>query len=350
MANREVMIWLMVITMMVFSSFGLVHAEYYLDSDYEEPLFERYTKPTFGLDHESNKRVIDDGFKINNQAFDITNNFHSPFEEYAIEIGALNSFETTLFAPKGLKIQEFLFGIPKVGDAHLAEMRVEVWYDFDGGIKNFKVVQESDVIDAQHVILRHEKTKCQESDDDLNCDHTKFSVIFLESLKDKVMAIKAIDFENRYQITYLNDGIDISGEPLNPKATKMIPSSVKYEGLIPVKQIDKYSSFWMAVDGRTFYQNDSGSFIEVGIQFERFQDKGEPKTRLHSGFGEIIEKEQKKALNVFNSSEITSELSDSYVIDSIIRERINDEFRERMLEQEQIAQQVIRESNLQARF
>jgi hypothetical protein len=340
----------MVITMTVFSSFGLAHAEYYLDSDYEEPLFEHYTKPTFGLDHESNKRIIDDGFKINGKAFDITNNFHSPFEEYVIEIGELNSFETTLLAQKGLKVQEFLFGIPKVGDAHFAEMSVEVWYGADGGIKNFKVVQESNIIDAQHVILRHEKTECQESDDDLNCDHTKLSIIFLEPLKDKVMAIKAIDFENRYQITYLNDGIDVSGESLNPQAIKMIPSPVKYEGLIPVNQINKYSSFWMAEDGRVFYQNDFGTFVEKEIKFERFQDKGEPRTRLHSGFGGIIEKEQQRAFNIFNSSELISELADSHSIDLIIGERITDDLKKRMLEQEKIAQHVIKESTLQARF
>ena len=46
------------------------------------------------------------------------------------------------------------------------------------------------------------------------------------------MAIKAMDFNLRDQTTYLNDGFDISGDSLNPMNTMMIPSTVKYEGLI----------------------------------------------------------------------------------------------------------------------
>ncbi|MDH3610545.1 MAG: hypothetical protein OEM79_02145 [Nitrosopumilus sp.] len=350
MIYRVVTIWWALFTVIVFSSLGLAQAEHYLDVDDEDPLFEFNTKPTFGLDHENSEQIIDEGFKINDQAFDITNNFHTPFEDYKIEIGNINSFESTVYAPKGLKIQEFLFGIPEVGDAHLAELRIEVWFGLDGQFKNFKVVQDSDVIDAQHVIFHHEKIKCQESDDEQNCDNIKISIIFLEPLKEKIIAIKAIDFENRYQITYLNEGIDISGQALNPKTIKMIPSPKKYEGLIPVTQVEKYSSYWQSEDGRMFENNEFGTFDEIGIKFKRFQDRGDPNTRLHSGFSEIIDNEQKKALNIFDSSKIISKLPDSYTIDMILGERITDEFKEKMLEQEKIAQLVIEKSTMQARF
>jgi len=336
-------------TIMVFSSLGLAQGEYYLDDD-EDHLFEINTKPTFGLDHENNERIIDEGFKINEKAFDITNNFHTPFEEYSIEIGNLTSFETTVYAPKGLKIQEFLFGIPEVGDAHLAELGIEVLFGLDGQFKNFKVVQDSEIIDAQHVIFHHEKIKCQEPDDEQTCDNVEISIIFLEPLREKIIAVKAIDFENRYQITYLNEGIDISGQSLNPKITKMIPSPKKYEGLIPVTQVEKYSSYWQTEDGRMFKNNEFGTFKEIGVKFKRFQDKGDPNTRLHSGFGEIIANEQKKALNIFDSSKLISKLPDSYTIDMMIGERITDEFKEKMLEQEKIAQLVIEKSIIQARF
>jgi hypothetical protein len=113
----------------------------------------------------------------------------------------------------------------------------------------------------------------------------KLSAVFLEPLKYKVMALKAIDFKNRYQITYLNEGIDISGESLNPMKTAMIPSGVKGEGLIKVTQVGKYSPYWVSDDQRLFEKNRFGSFKEINYQFERFQDDGDVRNRSHSGFG-----------------------------------------------------------------
>lgn len=336
--------------LMVTSSLGFAQAEYYLDIDDEEPAFEYNTKPTFGLDHESNDLIVDNGFKINGEAFDITNNFHTPFEEQEIEIGKLNSFEATVYATKGLKVQEFIFGISEVGKAHLAESTIEVWYNLDGSIKNFKITQNSDVIDKDHVFPIHHKTNCQESDEEINCDHTKLLVRFLEPLKDKIMAIKAIDFENRYQITYLNEGIHLSGESITPNTTILIPSPERDEGLISVTQIEKYSSYWMAEDGRTFEKNKFGSFKEIRIDFERFQDKGTPKTRLHSEFGKVIADEQERALSVFDSSNLVSELHDSFSIDMVIGERITDEIKEKMLKEEKIAKLKLENSIIQARF
>ena len=103
---------------------------------------EQLTKPTFGLSHETSKIVVNGGFTLNNQPFTITNNFHTPFEEQSINLGEINSFETAVYAPKGLKIQELLFGIPNLGEAHLAELGVEVWYGYGGEIIKVKAIQK----------------------------------------------------------------------------------------------------------------------------------------------------------------------------------------------------------------
>jgi hypothetical protein len=96
---------------------------------------EHYTKPTFGLDHENNQKIIDSGFKINNQTFSINDNFHTPFKEQVVKIGETNTFEAKLFASEGLRVQEFLFGISEVGQAHNAELGIEVWFDHNGARK-----------------------------------------------------------------------------------------------------------------------------------------------------------------------------------------------------------------------
>ena len=67
------------------------------------------TRPTFGLDHETNKKLVDFGFKLNEKRFSVSDNFHTPFEEQIINIGERNTFEAKVYAQKGLHVQEFLF-------------------------------------------------------------------------------------------------------------------------------------------------------------------------------------------------------------------------------------------------
>jgi hypothetical protein len=306
--------------------------------------------PTFGISQDNEESMVDSGFKINNQTFAITDNFHTPFAKQPINIGEFNLFEATVYAEKNLKVQEFLFGIPEVGKANLAEVGVEVWYDRNGEISEVKVIQKTNVIDKDTIIATHEKIKCQKSDIEEKCDNTKVSMKFLEPLKDSVMAIKAIDYKNRYQITHLNEGVDILGDSINPPHTVMIPSLVKGEGLIQVTQTSKYSPFWTAEDGRMFEKNNFDSFKEVNKKFERFQDKGNAFTRLHSSFGGIIAYEENRATKVYDSSDFISEISDSYAYEFSVDERITDEMVEAMLEQEQIAIKYLEDSQVQARF
>ena len=302
------------------------------------------TRPTFGVSHEERStQVVDNGFAFNGQSFSITDNHHTPFAQQSIEIGALNSFNAKVYASKGLKVQEFLFGVPQTGLGHLAEMRVEVWYDLSGNIDEIKVLQDTEVIDRSSLSVTHHKEKCQEQDDEDKCDVTSMSAVFLEPLKDKVMAIKAIDFKHRDQTTYLNEGFDISGDSLNPMATEMIPSPVKGEGLIKVTQNEKYSDYWTTEDGRIFEKNSFGSFKQINYQFKRFQDSGEANTRLHSGFEGKIQSEAQRAVTIFDASTLKSDLPESFSYDISIGDRITDEVIQEMIIQEHIAQKKMQE-------
>jgi len=309
------------------------------------------TRPTFGVNHENpSNLIVDNGFTFNDNSFTLTDNHHTPFDEQTIEIGVVNSFAATVYANKDLKVQEFLFGIPEVGMGHLAETRVEVWFDITGQIQDVKVVQDTEVIDKSSVTVTHQKSKCQETDIEENCDTTFMSAVFLEPLKDKVMAIKAMDFKLRDQTTYLNEGFDISGNSLNLMQTMMIPSAVKYEVLLKVTQVAKYSPDWVAEDGRMFEMNSFGSFKQINYKFERFQDTGNPYTRAHSGFGGIISYEQNRATEVFDSSKLVSELPESFAyIFPETGERITEEMIQKMLLQEQIAKEILDEMDKQDR-
>jgi len=349
----EIKVLSIIVAVLMLGSFGLYQESFAISIDEineKIKINDTTARPTFGLSHDNNKKIVDAGFSFNNQTFTITDNFHTPFAEIPVNLGELNTFEAKVYAEQGVKVQEFLFGIPQKGDAHLAELGVEVWFGLFGEIQDIKVIQKSNVIDIDSITATQQKTNCLSSDADENCIVTTVSMVFLEPLRDKVMAIKAIDYKNRYQITYLNEGFDVSGQSLNAMKTMMIPSPERYEGLIPLTQTEKYSLHWTAEDGRIFERNDSGSFSQINQSFERFQDAGEPRTRLHSGFGGVIAYEQERATAIFDASEFISELPD-YVAYSEpkISERIDKEMKQKMLEQEKICLKYLEQIDKQAR-
>jgi hypothetical protein len=308
------------------------------------------TRPTFGVSHETRQGlIVENGFSFNGDYFTVTDNHHTDFAEQSVEIGTMNSFTATVYADKQLKVQEFLFGIPNVGESHLAELGVEIWYDRDGAIEDIVVDQDTAVIDEGTISVSHEKTKCLSTDTEPRCDTTTVSMTFLEPLADKVMAVKAIDYANRDQRTYLNDGFDISGDSLNPMLTQMIPSNVKNHGLLEVTQLAKYSPYWQSADGRMFEMNSFGSFKEINQTFERFEDTGNAFTRLHSGFGGILDYEQNRATQVFDSTKLISELPDSYGHHFEMTERFNGQLINDMLEQQEIAKKILEEMDKQNR-
>jgi len=250
------------------------------------------TKPTFGLSHETHRQLVDDGFRFNNNTFQITDNWHTPFPAQNVTLGEQNTFSAKTYAQNKLMIQEFLFGIPKVGDSHEAELGIEVWYDRYGNVTDTKIVQKTNVIDPDTLFAFHDKVKCQATDDTEKCDLTIISVKFLEPLKDDVMAIKAVDYKRRAQVTFLNEGFVISGDSLNPLIEKHIPGNKKHEGLIKITQSSKYSNYWFAEDGRIFEANDAGSLTQINKSFERSNDSGEAKKRSHSEFGTALKEQQ----------------------------------------------------------
>jgi hypothetical protein len=115
--------------------------------------------------------------------------------------------------------------------------------------------------------------------------------------------------------------------------------------------VAKYSPYWQGEDGRMFEMNGFGSFKQINKSFERFQDTGNASTRLHSGFGGIIAYEQDRATDVFDSSELISELPESYAyIFPESGQRVTDEMLQEMHLQAEIAQSILDEMDKQDRY
>ena len=68
------------------------------------------TRPTFGDDHNHGKPLVDFGFGFNDSLFEISDNHHTDFDKKIIDVGTEHVFSAKVYASKGLKVQEFLFG------------------------------------------------------------------------------------------------------------------------------------------------------------------------------------------------------------------------------------------------
>ena len=310
---------------------------------------------------ERSTKLVENGFQFNDQFFDITDNWHYSMESQTLILNTVNTFGAKVYAPGVLHIQEFLFGVPEVGHGEWPEFVVDVEYTRRGEMDSVTVTEytpipdhkEKDlsIIDLNSMNVSHEKVKCMKKDTDEKCDRTIFSAIFLENLQYNVIAIRAIDYNHRDQTTYFNEGITFSGKSFNPLPTKMIPSNLKNEGLIKVTQMEKYSAYWIADDGRIFEMNSFGSFNQVNQSFERFKDTGNPYNRLHSEFGKIILYEQKRATKLFDASNYTSSLPESFAyVYPEPHERIDEQMRQEMLDQENLAKDYLEKTYVQSRW
>jgi len=132
--------------------------------------------------------------------------------------------------------------------------------------------------------------------------------------------------------------------------TEMIPSGLKGGGLVQVTQVSKYSQYWKTEDEKLFERNSFGSFQEINSEFKRFHDLGDAKTRSHSEFGLVLNYEKARAEKTFDASKILSKLPDTFHYDFKITERINDEVKNQMKIQEQLAKRILDESNKQTRY
>jgi len=263
------------------------------------------TAPTSGRDWKTNNLIVKDGISVDGKSFNIIDNWRTPFEQIQISTNSTHTFTAKTFAQNGgLMVQEFAFGIPRIGEYQNAETLIEIHYDYDKSIKDMVVVQDTEVIRISSINATTAQVSCD--GDSTMCYQTSISMVFNEPLKDKVYAIKAFDMSRRSMMPhYFNDGVNIVGEMMNPLPIKAIPGTIKDEGLVTITQVEKYSNLWIAKDGRIFEMyGESESFRLTNLETKRVIDTGHIKSKTHSAWNMLIKHQNEIALKYFDSSKI----------------------------------------------
>ena len=212
-------------------------------------------KPTFGMDWLKSERVmVNNGVIWNNQRYDVTNNWWTPFPKQIVNTDEEQNLSMTVYSPKGLAYGAFYLGVPSVGKSNESQIKVTV-------TKDNTVTLEQKVNLITITKTRVETVKCNEFNN-LQCDRISIQYRFNESPKFDVFAFQAVDLKRQETTTYLNEGFKVIGNSINPPDEKfVVTSDSNHRGLVHVVSIDRWNNMWKSDDGYIYKENESGSFI-----------------------------------------------------------------------------------------
>jgi hypothetical protein len=278
------------------------------------------TRPTFGLDWNTNAQIVEDGVTFNKVSYDVTDNFHTDFNRQHVLVGVNNVVAMKVYAPYDLKWVEFIFDVPETGAAHNAKASVFVpmtWMDTDEIDQDgVEVIQDVNLINVDKVEVYRTSVTCTADDVEENCDLIAAKVNFNEQPASGVFAFKAVDERNRSTTTYFNDGIEVTGDSLNPLETVLVSTPDRnHRGLVELTQVgDRWDNLWATEDGYTYEMNEFGTFLLVDSpETEVRVDSGSPDTRSHSAFNDLKTYESERAKYLYwNAEDNVSELAPSF--------------------------------------
>ena len=285
-----------------------------------------HKKPTFGQSHLTHKQIIDNGFSFNGHDLTITDNWHTDFLLTSSIIGESNTVTIKTYSADPLKWVDLHLGVPRQGGFSEAESHINLVVSrnytnpVDYTIDEINHYQKENLIDESDTTASVNKVKCQSTDNDEKC--YEFTILFAVNapLLDNVVAISAMDEKRRQHVTYINEGVEFTGESLLDPRTAQLMEKLgnQYDAtIIELTQQDRRYNVWEDQHGYLWSQNEYGTWMQTTHpDFERFQDGiSNVMTRQNSNFASLIEHERQKALLVFDSSDIASQVGDYFAYD-----------------------------------
>ncbi len=285
-----------------------------------------HKKPTFGQSHLTYKQIVDNGFSFNGHSLTITDNWHTDFLLTSSIIGESNTVTIKTYSADPLKWVDLHLGVPRQGGFSEAESHINLVVSrnytnpVDYTIDEINHYQKENLIDDENTTASVNKVKCQSTDNDEKC--YEFTILFAVNapLLDNVVAISAMDEKRRQHVTYINEGVEFTGESLLDPHTAQLMEKLgnQYDAtIIELTQQDRRYNVWEDQHGYLWSQNEYGTWMQTTHpDFERFQDGiSNVMTRQNSNFASLIEHERQKALLVFDSSNIASQVGDYFAYD-----------------------------------
>ncbi|RNJ80407.1 MAG: hypothetical protein D9C04_01610, partial [Nitrosopumilus sp. B06] len=278
--------------------------------------------PTFGRSWESNAQLVSQGFSFNGRTFDVTDNYHVDYERTTSEIGQTNTATIKAYSEVALDTVSLSLGVPdlsRISDAE-SEIHVKLGLNYENPAEYdlVDIIHEQDdpLVDPESTSVSIEKIKCN-SLTELMCHQFTIQFRIMAPLMSDVLAISAMDIDRRITTTYINDGVEFTGESLLPAETATL--QFKRGNQHPVDTIiltqeDRRYNIWSDQHGFVWLKNSYDSWFQMThADFERLQDPTVTvMTRTNSNFEDMIQHERERAKLVFDAETIKSQVGESF--------------------------------------
>ncbi len=231
------------------------------------------TKPTFGKSYENaNAQIVEGGFSFNGITLDITDNWHTDFNKTSSIIGESNHVELKVYTAKKLRSATLQLGIPDIGESRNAETGIHVL--FQRNYTNPNNYEITEIIHEQNEPLINENntsvsiipSKCTSDSTNEVCHTISFDFTIMAPLKHEVVAIKASDYDRRSTTTFINEGVEFTGDSLlAPQVHTLMQKTSAQERhtVLELTQIDRRYAVYEDQFGYTWTKNSYGSWSYV---------------------------------------------------------------------------------------
>ena len=230
------------------------------------------TAPTFGTSPLTGEQLVTCGYKMDDTCRDITA-YHVQYERDTIQTNTTHTFALKALAPNMIDSFTLAFGVPEIGspvsaaEAYItAKLAVNYTSPSYYNIVQVTVHDPNNIIDYDIANTEIARVSC--SGGTLECAQVTFpDVLFRETLYHEPFVVMITDTLLYTSINYMNEGILVTGTPLNEQPTISPGITVDTGDIRPTKLVlvrtDKVNDLWADAFGNTWSRNSFGNYVIV---------------------------------------------------------------------------------------
>ena len=212
--------------------------------------------PTIGL-NSFYKRVVDNEFSYNGNTVQVEK-WHTPFPLITAKVGEINTVEIIVYDNNGInnmELVQFGLGAKSIGEP-LNDLEVLIEVHLNINSNNFEVekviIKDRDnLIETFSVFAVIDMVKCLDISDNERCLKVTLEYSYREPTINNIMVVNVRDKPGNSQNFYLNEGVIVVGESMNPVPYVILPNkhtNQQTEDLTKVLfRADKVNHIW--IDG-----------------------------------------------------------------------------------------------------
>ena len=228
--------------------------------------------PTFGTSPLTGEQLVTCGYKMDDTCRDITA-YHVQYERDVIQTNTTHTFTLKALAPNMIDSFTLAFGVPEIGspvsaaEAYItAKLAVNYTAPSYYNIIDVIVHDPNNIIDYNITNTEVSRVSC--SGGTLECSQVTFpDVLFRETLYHEPFVVMITDTLLYTSINYMNEGILVTGTPLNEQPTISPGITVDTGDTRPTKLVlvrtDKVNDLWADAFGNTWSRNSFGNYVIV---------------------------------------------------------------------------------------